>query len=94
MPRGGKREGAGGKPIDGVKRCPVTAALSANIKALLDAAAGVSGRSRSMLLNDAAEAYAESLRAIAQGTITVEPSVIPKGNGGYRPGSGRRNRRT
>lgn len=90
MPSGGKREGAGRMPINAVKRCPVTAALSADIKALLDAAAGVSGRSRSMLLNDAAEAYAKSLRAIVQGAITVEPSVIPKGHGGYRPGSGGR----
>lgn len=88
MPRGGKREGAGGKPLDGVARVPVSATLSAELVALLDAAAGVSGRSRSMLVNEAVEAHTDALQAIAAGS-PVEPVEAQVGHGGARPGAGR-----
>jgi predicted transcriptional regulator len=87
MPRGGKRPGAGGKPIDERARVPVTATLSADLVDMLNRAAGVSGRSRAMLVNDAVEAYRESLESITRGE-PVPAAVVTQGHGGYRPGSG------
>lgn len=99
MPRGGKREGAGGKPLDEVARVPVSATLSAELVALLDAAAGVSGRSRSMLVNEAVEAHTDALQAMVKAHVAdlrdlgatppaeaVEPLT---GRRGARPGAGR-----
>jgi predicted transcriptional regulator len=89
MARGGRREGAGEKPLDEQARIKLSAAISADLATLLAAAAGISGRSQSMLINDAIAAYSETLEAIASGA-PVEQSITSPDRGGFRPGSGRK----
>lgn len=67
MPRGGKREGAGQKLLDDVKRVPITATLSAELVALLHAASVASGHSRAKLVHECVAACAATLQAIAAG---------------------------
>lgn len=89
MPRGGKREGAGAKRREVAPKKPASVALRADVLDVLDAAAGVSGRSRSTLINEAVEAYLDTLQAIAAGS-PVEAVEAQVGHGGARPGAGSR----
>lgn len=92
MPRGGKREGAGAKRRAVAPKKPASVALRGDVLDVLDAAAGVSGRSRSTLINEAVEAYLDTLQAIAAGSPVeaVEGAEAQVGHGGARPGAGGR----